>query len=272
MIKLKNVEKNKVIAVALSGGKDSMCLLSLLLSVKDNLNLTVKAINVDHSIRGEESKNDSLFVENYCRKLGVPLYFKKVDAVKFSKENKLTIEQGARILRYSIFDDAIKSGFCDKVATAHHLNDNFESVHDKLVVAGANGLLKAIELFKRGEQSFTPQGEEFTYAEKITKADCVIDFTKSVKEVHDRIRGLSPIPLAFTKTPDGKILKVTRAHIWEKSANGDTGAVVSLENGICVKCGDGVIVLDEIIPEGKGKMSAADFIRGRKINKGDILK
>jgi tRNA(Ile)-lysidine synthase len=58
----------------------------------------------------------------------VPLYFKKVDAVKFSKENKLTIEQGARILRYSIFDDAIKSGFCDKVATAHHLNDNFESV------------------------------------------------------------------------------------------------------------------------------------------------
>ncbi len=149
--------------------------------------------------------------------------------------------------------------------------DNFESVHDKLVTAGSRGLLKSIELFKRGEASFTPQPSEFTYAEKITKADCLIDFGKSVKSVHDQIRGLSPIPLAYTKTPDGKILKVTRAHISADVRCEKAGKVVSLKDGIYVGCLDGVIVLDEIIPEGKGKMSASSYINGRKINVGDTL-
>lgn len=150
-------------------------------------------------------------------------------------------------------------------------NDNFETVHDKLIDASSTGLIKAIELFKNGEATFTKQGENFTYAEKITKADCLIDFNASVKAVHDKIRGLSPIPVAFTKTPDGKILKVTKAHILEKSANGVSGEVVSLDGGIFVKCQDGVIVFDEVVPEGKGKMAAAAFINGRKIKIGDIL-
>ena len=150
-------------------------------------------------------------------------------------------------------------------------DDNFESVHDKLAVAGATGILKAIELFKKGKAEFTKQGDEFTYAEKITKADCLIDFNKSVTDVHNQIRGLSPIPLAYTKTPDGKILKVSRAHIAEKDVNSATGTVVFLDSSICVKCNGGVIALDEVIPEGKGKMSAQAYINGRKINVGDIL-
>ena len=150
-------------------------------------------------------------------------------------------------------------------------NDNFEDIHYKLVVAGATGLLRAIELFKNGKATFTPQNENFTYAEKITKADCLINFDRSVKEVHNQIRGLSPIPLAYTKTPQGKVLKVTKAHIGEKSANGRVGEVVLLGDGIYVKCQDGVIVLDEVIPEGKGKMSASAYINGRKINVGEIL-
>ncbi len=150
-------------------------------------------------------------------------------------------------------------------------NDNFESVHDKLVAAGCVGLLKAIDLFKSGRQTFTPQGDNFTYAEKITKADCVIDFTRDAQAVHDRIRGLSPIPVSFTKTPDGKILKVTKARLYEKEIKGEAGVVASLDGGIVVKCGTGAVVLEEIIPEGKGKMSAAAYINGRKINIGDIL-
>ena len=150
-------------------------------------------------------------------------------------------------------------------------NDNFEAVHDKLVQASCIGLLKAIERFKNGSVEFTPQGEEFTYAEKITKADCLIDFTQSVQDVHNRIRGLSPIPLAYTKTPDGKILKVTRAHISKLCSTAECGTVIDLGNSICVKCNDGVIALDEIIPEGKSRMSAAAYINGRKINVGDKL-
>ncbi len=178
-------------------------------------------------------------------------------------------ETGVSIMKMDVGLDTGDVMLVERVAIEE--NDNFESVHDKLVIAGSQGLLKAIELFKGGKASFTPQGEEYTYAEKITKADCLIDFGKSVIDVHNQIRGLSPIPLAYTKTPDGKILKVTRAHIAEKSANSATGAVVFLDNSICVKCADGVIALDEVIPEGKGRMSAQAYINGRKISVGDIL-
>lgn len=128
MLDVSLFKNGDVVGVALSGGKDSMCLLDMFLKNAGNLGITIKAVNVDHSIRGIESENDSEFVKNYCQSFNVPLYFKKVDAVAFSKENGYSIEQGARELRYSVFKDAIESGFCTKIATAHHANDNFETV------------------------------------------------------------------------------------------------------------------------------------------------
>ena len=151
-------------------------------------------------------------------------------------------------------------------------DDNFESVHDKLAEASCKGLLRAIELFKENKVTFTKQPSDFTYAEKITKEDCFVDFSLSSIQTHNQIRGLSPIPLAFTKAQDGKILKLVRAHISDISADGArVGEVVCLDSAIHVKCAQGVIALDVIVPEGKGKMNARDYINGRKIAKGDIL-
>lgn len=150
-------------------------------------------------------------------------------------------------------------------------DDNFEDVHDKLVVAASDGLIEAIKRFENGTVSYTKQGDDFTYAEKITKQDCLIDFDKDAVEAHNQIRGLSPIPLAFTKMSDGKILKVTKSHTSPVDFSGKPHEVVSLDGGIFVKCKTGTVVLDEVIPEGKGKMSAASFINGRKIALGDIL-
>ena len=150
-------------------------------------------------------------------------------------------------------------------------SDDFEAVHDKLAVASSKGLLKAVQLLSEGKATYTPQGDEFTYAEKITKDDCYIDFNGAVNDVHNRIRGLSPIPLSFTRTADGKVLKIVKAHISDKSANGKIGEVVFLDSSIHVKCKDGVIALDMIVPEGKGRMNARDLINGRKIAVGDIL-
>ena len=117
-----------VVAVALSGGKDSVCLLHLLLSLREELNITVKAVHVDHSIRGKDSENDANFVKNYCEKLGVLVKVFKVDAPRFSKQNNLSLEQGARALRYGVFKSVLDSGFANLIATAHHKNDNFESL------------------------------------------------------------------------------------------------------------------------------------------------
>lgn len=125
----KNLIKNgETIAVALSGGKDSMFLFAVLLKLKDRLNFKVKALNVNHGIRGETSNRDSLFVKDYCNKVNVPLLQKNVDALTYSKDNGLSVEEGARYLRYEFFKSAVESGFCDRVATAHHLSDFTETV------------------------------------------------------------------------------------------------------------------------------------------------
>lgn len=154
-------------------------------------------------------------------------------------------------------------------------DDNFEDIHDKLAACGADALIKTVELLKNGKAVREKQDDALsTYAAKIEKADCLLDFTKSAEELHDLIRGLSPIPLSFTHTQDGKLLKVTSARVADRDAflNKTAGEVVSLDGEIVVACGKGKIAITGVLPEGKGRMSAADFIRGRKINVGDILK
>ena len=117
----------KSVAVALSGGKDSMALLNLLLESK-TFKGQVKAINVEHGMRGESSVKDSEFVKSYCKQKNVPLKCYTVNAPEYSEKIKTSLEEGARILRYSCFKDAYDSGFCDAVATAHHLSDNAETM------------------------------------------------------------------------------------------------------------------------------------------------
>lgn len=119
---------SKVVAVALSGGSDSMALLCYLQSESKNYGFSVVALNVEHGIRGLESLSDTQFVTSYCEKAGIPLLSYSVNAPKKASEEKLSIEQAARILRYECFFDAINGGKCDVVATAHHLRDNLESV------------------------------------------------------------------------------------------------------------------------------------------------
>ena len=154
-------------------------------------------------------------------------------------------------------------------------HDNFETVHDKLGACGAEVLLRTVEAVRNGTLVRTPQPSgEATYAAKIEKSDCVIDFTRSAKEVHDQIRGLSPIPLAFTHTPDGKMLKIISSEVAsEQGADAPAGSVISLSGGaVTVACGKGTVRLLSVLPEGKKRMTAADFINGRRVNVGDLFK
>jgi len=162
---------------------------------------------------------------------------------------------------------------CEKISI--ECNDNFETVHDKLASAGVRAILKTVELAKGGYVPRTKQDDSgATYAAKITKEDRLIDFSKSAGHVHDKIRGLSPFPRAFTTLPDGKILQITGSSLLAESFSADAvpGTVVAeCKEGFAVKCSDGAILVTEVIPEGKGKMGGADFIRGRKIAVGDLL-
>lgn len=154
-------------------------------------------------------------------------------------------------------------------------NDNFEIIHDRLGALGAELLRKTVDGLAKNEITPVPQDHsKATHTSKITKEDCLIDFSKDADTVHNLIRGLSPVPLSFTHTPDGKLLKIVESEICEReSENEDFGKVISLENGkIRILCARGSINVLKVLPEGKGRMSAADFIRGRKISEGDVIK
>ena len=154
-------------------------------------------------------------------------------------------------------------------------NDNFEDIHDKLGAAGANLLIETVKGLEEG--SITPEKQDDSlsnYAKKIEKSDCLINFSENANTVHNLIRGLSPIPLSFTHTPNGKLLKVVASEVADANCENavEPGTVVALDGRITVACGRGLIDLLTVVPEGKSRMNSADFIRGRKINIGDILK
>lgn len=154
-------------------------------------------------------------------------------------------------------------------------NDNFEDIHDRLGELGADLLCKTVDGLERGEITPIPQDHsKATHTAKILKEDCEIDFSRDADTVHNLIRGLSPVPLAFTHTPDAKLLKVLESEICEREReNAEPGKVLSTDGGkIRVACARGSVNILRLLPEGKGRMSAADFIRGRKINVGDLLK
>ena len=153
--------------------------------------------------------------------------------------------------------------------------DNFEDIHDRLSLVGAELLIKTLRGIEEGIIEPEVQDDSLaTYAAKIEKADCELDFSLDAKTLHDLIRGLSPIPLSFTHTPDGKLLKVYKARVCDadKVCSCEVGTVIEVGEEIKVACGKGILSLLTVVPEGKGRMSAGDFVRGRKIAVGDVLR
>ena len=151
--------------------------------------------------------------------------------------------------------------------------DDFEAIHDRSAEVGAQLLVKTITDLANGTATRTPQDDAFaTHAAKIEKEDCKIDFSRSAKVLDCAIRGVTPIPGAFAYLK-GKMLKIYKATPTE--GKGTPGEVIALDpkgaGSFTVACGEGALKIAGVIPEGKGKMSAGDFVRGRKIDLGDIL-
>lgn len=120
-------KKGDTVAVAVSGGVDSMCLLNFLNEQKNNFGVKLVAVNVDHGIR-KESAEESKFVANFCKKIGISCYKFKIDVPQIANEQKLGLEEAARIARYKIFESVIKKGLANKIAIAHHQSDQAETV------------------------------------------------------------------------------------------------------------------------------------------------
>ncbi len=121
------------VCVAVSGGADSTALLRALLARREALGIVLSVLHVEHGLRGEASTRDAAFVAALAEKFSVPCEVVVVDTRKRTADYKESIEEAARNLRYQAFREVLAAGKNDKIATAHTLDDQAETVLMKLL-------------------------------------------------------------------------------------------------------------------------------------------
>jgi tRNA(Ile)-lysidine synthase len=133
------LEKGDKVLVAVSGGPDSVALLYALLEIKDEFDVDICVAHLNHKLRGKESDADENFVRNLAHKLNLKFFSKSIDVKKEAKKKKLSLEETARLVRYSYLDDLVGKIKADKIAVGHQADDQAETFLMRLL-RGAGGL------------------------------------------------------------------------------------------------------------------------------------
>ena len=145
MLHLKDFS-GKRICVAISGGVDSVSLLHYLKAQEAEAGYSLCAVHCEHGIRGEESLADARFVEEFCQAQGIPLYTFFENCPIRAKRDKQSLETAARAFRQECFSTLLTEGKADFIATAHHKNDDAETVLFRLMrgtsLTGVGGIVE----------------------------------------------------------------------------------------------------------------------------------
>jgi tRNA(Ile)-lysidine synthase len=129
------------ILLGLSGGPDSVFLFHNLRLLQDILNFNLYASHINHMYRGEDAKHDEDFVRTLCSKYNVRLFVKRKNASEYAEELKCTEEEAGRILRYDFFREKLNEISGGKIAVAHNLNDQAETILQRIIRGtGIDGL------------------------------------------------------------------------------------------------------------------------------------
>ncbi|MEO6830457.1 MAG: tRNA lysidine(34) synthetase TilS, partial [Acidobacteriaceae bacterium] len=144
------------ICIAVSGGADSTALLRTLLARRVELGIVLSVLHVEHGLRGDASSRDAAFVAALAAQYGLPCEAVRVDTRARATQQKESIEEAARNLRYQVFRDVLASGSADRIATAHTLDDQAETVLMKLLrgawTQGLSGIHPVLQLDRAGSQ------------------------------------------------------------------------------------------------------------------------
>ncbi len=171
--------------------------------------------------------------------------------------------------------DTGKIIFQDKITISE--NDTAGAIHDKLMITGAQLVLKTVQAIENGDYPQIDQSQliaangAVNNAPKIFKDDCRIDWNRSVSEIHNKIRGLSPYPAAFTDfvSPEGKIFPV-KIFISKKEEISHQSVMMSVltdsKNHLKIAVKNGYICIDELQVAGKKRMAVSEFLRGFQLN------
>ncbi|WP_300394626.1 tRNA lysidine(34) synthetase TilS [Fusobacterium sp.] len=133
-IKDKNlIEKNDRVVIGVSGGPDSIFLLEVLLHIKDEFNLSIFPVHINHLYRGKEAERDENFVREIGKKHNLEVFVKRKSMEELAKEEKITLEEAGREIRYSFFDEVMEKTKSNKIALAHNLDDQIETFLFRLI-------------------------------------------------------------------------------------------------------------------------------------------
>ena len=151
-------------------------------------------------------------------------------------------------------------------------DDTFQTLLERMADRGAELLVSLLPKLEAGELVPEKQDDRLaTYAQKIGKEDCMLDFSLPAGQVYDRIRGLSPFPLAAADL-NGVRLKLISSRLSERRSDAAAGTVVAVGEALTAVCGDGqCIEITEVLPAGKKRMPAADYLRGSRTAVGAML-
>ncbi len=138
------------VILAVSGGVDSMVMLDIAAELQHSLRLTLSVAHVNYRLRGKESDKDEKLVRTAAEQYGLPLYIKRMKSAKSVRKPKRSLQESARELRYSFFDSLQKKINADAVMTAHHSDDNTETVLLNLLRGGGIDGLAGIPV-RRGK-------------------------------------------------------------------------------------------------------------------------
>ncbi len=132
------------VGVAVSGGVDSVVLLDLLGQLSGELKLSLVVLHLEHGIRGEESRRDEAFVQRLAQERGLLFHSERVDTPSFAREEKLSLEEAARELRYRFFEAAHRQLGLERIALGHTADDQVETVLMAFLRGGGLRGLKGI--------------------------------------------------------------------------------------------------------------------------------
>jgi methionyl-tRNA formyltransferase len=174
-------------------------------------------------------------------------------------------ETGVAVMRMEAGLDTGPVAMAERVAIGP--DETTGELHDRLMALGADLMGRALAALSRGSLAFTPQSEEgVTYAPKITNDEARLDWSQPAATLHDRVRGLSPFPGAFT------MLETERLKVLRTSRTEGEGAPGTLLDGAgTVACGEGALRLVQVQRSGRGPMGAEEFLRGARLKAGDRL-
>jgi len=147
------IPRREKLVVAVSGGADSVCLLHILVKLREELGISLHIAHLDHQLRGEESEADARYVADLARQLDIPATIEQRDVTGYQTQQRVSLEEAAREVRYTFLAQVAKATGADRVAVGHTVDDHVETILMHLIRGSGTRGLRGLQPLSRWQSS-----------------------------------------------------------------------------------------------------------------------